>query len=138
MKKVFASDFDGTLYFYKAEDDRKLPAENVEKIREYQKAGHLFGLCTGRQVGGLTRIVVSRVEVIGLIFSKQTVQNTIAGIAIRSRLQIVFQNLKSVFLLFVKLRLHLDTTVQTGQITLYVGTPYGNRRCKRQQQTEYS
>ena len=54
MKKVFASDFDGTLYFYKAEDDRKLPAENVEKIREYQKAGHLFGLCTGRQVGGLT------------------------------------------------------------------------------------
>ena len=27
MKKVFASDFDGTLYFYKAEDDRKLPAE---------------------------------------------------------------------------------------------------------------
>jgi hydroxymethylpyrimidine pyrophosphatase-like HAD family hydrolase len=34
MKKVFASDFDGTLYFYLAEDDRKLPAENVEKIRE--------------------------------------------------------------------------------------------------------
>ena len=31
MKKVFASDFDGTLYFYKAEDDRKLPAENVAK-----------------------------------------------------------------------------------------------------------
>ena len=37
MKKVFASDFDGTLYFYKAEDDRKLPAENVEKIREYMR-----------------------------------------------------------------------------------------------------
>ena len=27
-KKVFASDFDGTLYFYKAEV--KLPPENVE------------------------------------------------------------------------------------------------------------
>ena len=37
MKKVFASDFDGTLYFYKAEDDRKLPAENVEKVKEYQE-----------------------------------------------------------------------------------------------------
>ena len=44
MKKVFASDFDGTLYFYKEEDDRKLPAENVEKIREDQQAGALCGL----------------------------------------------------------------------------------------------
>ncbi len=57
MKKVFASDFDGTLYFYLAEEDRKLPAENVEKVREYQAAGHLFGLCTGRQVGGLTPFI---------------------------------------------------------------------------------
>ena len=54
-KKVFASDFDGTLYFYKAED--KLPAVSVEKIKEYQAAGHLFGLCTGRQVGGLTPFI---------------------------------------------------------------------------------
>ena len=52
-KKVFASDFDGTMYFYKAPDPDKLPAANVEWIRRYQQAGHLFGLCTGRQVGGL-------------------------------------------------------------------------------------
>ena len=57
MKKVFASDFDGTLYFYKAEEERKLPKENVEKVKEYQAAGHLFGLCTGRQVGGLTPFI---------------------------------------------------------------------------------
>lgn len=57
MKKVFASDFDGTLYFYKAQEDRKLPPENVEKVKEYQAAGHLFGLCTGRQVGGLTPFI---------------------------------------------------------------------------------
>lgn len=56
-KKIFASDFDGTLYFYKAADDRKLPPENVQKVREYQEAGHLFGLCTGRQVGGLTPFI---------------------------------------------------------------------------------
>ena len=55
MKKVFASDFDGTLYFYKAEV--KLPPESVKKILEYQAAGHLFGLCTGRQVGGLTPFI---------------------------------------------------------------------------------
>ena len=57
MKKIFASDFDGTLYFYKAPDPDKLPAVNVEKIREYQEAGNLFGLCTGRQVGGLTPFI---------------------------------------------------------------------------------
>ena len=59
-KKVFASDFDGTLYFYKA--DVKLPPENVAMIREYQAAGHLFGLCTGRQVGGLTPFITGFVK----------------------------------------------------------------------------
>ena len=59
-QKVFASDFDGTLYFYKAEV--KLPPESVDKIREYQAAGHLFGLCTGRQVGGLTPFITGYVK----------------------------------------------------------------------------
>lgn len=59
-KKVFASDFDGTLYFYQAEV--KLPPESVEKIKEYQAAGHLFGLCTGRQVGGLTPFITGHFE----------------------------------------------------------------------------
>ena len=53
-------DFDGTLYFYKAEV--KLPPASVEKIREYQAAGHLFGLCTGRQVGGLTPFITGHVR----------------------------------------------------------------------------
>ena len=61
MKKVFASDFDGTMYFYKAPDPDKLPAANVEWIRKYQQAGHLFGLCTGRQVGGLTPFITGLV-----------------------------------------------------------------------------
>ena len=62
MKKVFASDFDGTLYFYKAEDPDKLPMASVEKIREYQDEGNLFGLCTGRQVGGLTPFITGFVK----------------------------------------------------------------------------
>ncbi len=62
MKKVFASDFDGTLYFYKAAEPDRLPMESVEKIREYQEAGNLFGLCTGRQVGGLTPFITGFVE----------------------------------------------------------------------------
>ena len=60
MQKVFASDFDGTMYFYKAEV--KLPPENVEAIRRWQAAGHLFGLCTGRQVGGLTPFIGGLVD----------------------------------------------------------------------------
>ena len=56
--KVFASDFDGTLYFYKgATEAERLPPVSVETIRRYQAAGHLFGLCTGRQVGGLTPFI---------------------------------------------------------------------------------
>ena len=62
MKKVFASDFDGTLYFYLAPDPDKLPMASVEKIREFQEAGHLFGLCTGRQVGGLTPFITGFVK----------------------------------------------------------------------------
>lgn len=59
MKKVFASDFDGTLYFYQA--DVKLPPESVRMIRTYQEAGNLFGLCTGRQMGGLTPFITGHV-----------------------------------------------------------------------------
>lgn len=59
MKKVFASDFDGTLYFYQAEV--KLPPESVHMIRKYQEAGNLFGLCTGRQMGGLTPFITGHV-----------------------------------------------------------------------------
>jgi len=59
MKKVFASDFDGTLYFYQA--DIKLPPESVQMIRTYQQAGHLFGLCTGRQMGGLTPFITGHI-----------------------------------------------------------------------------
>lgn len=62
MKKVFASDFDGTMYFYRAPDPDKLPAANVEWIRKYQQAGNLFGLCTGRQVGGLTPFITGLVK----------------------------------------------------------------------------
>ena len=63
MKKVFASDFDGTLYFYKGEtEEERLPEANVKKIKEFQDAGGYFGLCTGRQVGGLTPFIGGKIE----------------------------------------------------------------------------
>ena len=57
MKKVFIGDFDGTYYYHLSEDKRRLPEENLAKIREFQAAGNLFGLCTARQVGVLTHFL---------------------------------------------------------------------------------
>lgn len=55
MKQVFVSDFDGIIYLPNAAV--KLPPENVEMIRRYQDAGHLFGFCTSRPLGGLTPFI---------------------------------------------------------------------------------
>lgn len=45
--KVLASDFDGTLYF---EDG--FHQKDIQAIKEFQKQGHLFGLCSGRPYKG--------------------------------------------------------------------------------------
>ncbi len=50
-KKLFASDFDGTLYF-----QRKTPPispEILPAVDNLRKAGGLFGFCTGRPSGGV-------------------------------------------------------------------------------------
>ena len=52
MTKIFATDFDGTLYFHDEEDP--VHATDLEAIRAFQAAGGLFGACTGRPVRGLT------------------------------------------------------------------------------------
>ena len=49
--KVLASDFDGTLLF-----DGKFRENDLKKIKEFQKAGHLFGLCSGRPFEGVTKV----------------------------------------------------------------------------------
>ena len=51
MKKIFASDFDQTLYLHGAEEP--IAPGTVPAIRRLQKRGHLFGLCTGRPLVGL-------------------------------------------------------------------------------------
>ena len=53
MTKIFASDFDGTLYFHGAEEP--LHAADLDAIHTFQEAGGLFGACTGRPLRGLTR-----------------------------------------------------------------------------------
>lgn len=47
--KVLASDFDGTIYF-----DDGFHQEDIDQIKEFQKAGHLFGICTGRPLKGIS------------------------------------------------------------------------------------
>ena len=48
--KLLASDFDNTLWF---EDHMK--DEDVKAIHEFQKHGHLFGICSGRSLSGILR-----------------------------------------------------------------------------------
>lgn len=49
--KVFASDFDGTLFF-----DNTFRSYDIEAIRKFQSQGHLFGLCSGRPLKGVTAV----------------------------------------------------------------------------------
>ena len=49
--KILASDYDGTLHF---EDGYH--KEDIEAIRRFQEAGHLFGLCSGRALGNLSQL----------------------------------------------------------------------------------
>ena len=52
--KILLSDFDGTLCLH--ETGRSwYRQEDIEAIREFQKAGNLFGVCTGRPVRWLMR-----------------------------------------------------------------------------------
>ena len=52
MTKIFASDFDGTLYFHGAEEPIR-PAD-LDAIHAFQEAGGLSGACTGRPLRALT------------------------------------------------------------------------------------
>lgn len=47
--KVFASDFDNTLFLFKDGKGYFNP-KDIEKIKEFQSKGNLFGLCTGRSL----------------------------------------------------------------------------------------
>lgn len=57
--KVFASDFDGTIYFMR----REVPISDrdIETIRVFQKEGNLFGVCTGRSLTGVCAAVEGKI-----------------------------------------------------------------------------
>ena len=52
MKKLLASDVDGTLYV-----DDKIHDKSVEYIKKFRENGHAFLLCTGRNFGGIKYLV---------------------------------------------------------------------------------
>lgn len=47
--KIFASDFDNTLFFHSG-DNGYIRKDDIEKIKAFQAEGNLFGLCTGRSL----------------------------------------------------------------------------------------
>ena len=56
--KVLASDFDGTLFFH----DKGFKEEDIEKIKEFQQKGHLFGICSGRSLKGIQVQIDPRIQ----------------------------------------------------------------------------
>lgn len=60
MTRVFASDFDGTLYFMGQKEDVR-PAD-IAAIEAYQRHGGLFGVCTGRSLKGVRLAIGDRVK----------------------------------------------------------------------------
>lgn len=53
--KALASDFDGTLFFGNEKD--KFKKTDREAIQRFQKKGCLFGLCTGRPLIGIKKVL---------------------------------------------------------------------------------
>lgn len=49
--KLLASDVDNTLLF----DGIYIKEEDLKEIKRFQKAGHLFGVCTGRSLEGVVK-----------------------------------------------------------------------------------
>ncbi len=58
--KALASDFDGTLYFFRR--DPEFYQQDLEKIREFQQQGSKFGICTGRSLYGIQAVVKDRIS----------------------------------------------------------------------------
>ncbi|MDD8048447.1 MAG: HAD-IIB family hydrolase [Thomasclavelia sp.] len=51
--KALASDFDNTFYFKDVQE--KYHQSDIDAIKQFQKKGNLFGLCTGRPLALLTK-----------------------------------------------------------------------------------
>ena len=57
---IFASDFDGTLYFWDPMDPFK--EADLEAIRKFQDRKGLFGVCTGRSLDGVLAITKGAIK----------------------------------------------------------------------------
>ncbi|MEE1228790.1 MAG: HAD-IIB family hydrolase [Lachnospiraceae bacterium] len=55
MRKGLASDFDGTLYYINQKPE--ISERNLKSIQAFQKEGSCFGICTGRSLTGITKVV---------------------------------------------------------------------------------
>ena len=60
-KKLFVSDFDGTLYFKDAE--KHFHEEDLKAIREFQEKGYLFGVCTGRMFEAVQKLTGDKIKI---------------------------------------------------------------------------
>lgn len=52
MRKLLASDIDGTLFV-----DEGVHEKSIEYIKQFRDSGHIFILCTGRNLGGVKHLI---------------------------------------------------------------------------------
>ncbi len=52
MKKLLASDVDGTLFV-----NNEVHTKSIEYLKEFRKNGHVLLLCTGRNLGGVKHLI---------------------------------------------------------------------------------
>ena len=64
--KVLASDYDGTLLF-----NEKFKEGDLKKIKEFQKAGNLFGLCSGRPFKGIYEFCKPYIDLISIFYVQE-------------------------------------------------------------------
>lgn len=113
---AFASDIDGTLFFHNREENYK--SHDLIKIKEFQKNGHYFGVCTGRPM-----CFISDVKDLGLDFYIMSS----GAIILDNHFHIVEEHpisQKSAKQLYVQYKDCSTVIVQTGNRT----TSFGNKK----------
>jgi len=104
--KLLASDFDGTLFFMNEANPYR--AADVEAVQKFQKAGSLFGLCSGRPITGIPD------EALSLFHFDFYILNS-GAVVLDKNQQVIFKKTIPLNVLFDVMSIypHLDTFIVT-------------------------
>lgn len=113
--KLLASDFDGTLFFLNEKEPYR--QGDVKAIEEFQKAGNLFGICTGRPLLGI-------IDMGPELFHFDFYILNSGAVVLDKKQQVIFKKTIPITVLYdiMDLYPHLDTFIVT-ETGLYINHP---------------